>query len=132
MRINGTIDFVELEDLKLLLSDIFKGHKIQYKARVFGDEFKIIDDDYEFYISTFDPTNQYPMKKPRYSFEGEIKLELKESLKEIYRITSKIISKNVGYCISIFPIEDDESVDIELRSVKYYELYEQMKKEDGS
>ncbi|MEZ5045028.1 MAG: hypothetical protein R2828_34345 [Saprospiraceae bacterium] len=110
------------------MGDIFEGHNIEYKARIFGDEFKIIDDDYELYVSTFDPTNQYPMKKPRYSFEGEIKFGLKESLKEIHRITSKIIGENTGYCISIFPIEDDESVDIELRSVKYYELYEKMKK----
>ena len=72
MRINGTIDFIELEDLKILLNDIFEGHEIQYKARIFGDEFKIIDDDFELYVSTFDQTNQFSMKKPRYSFEGKI------------------------------------------------------------
>ena len=51
MRINGTIDFIELEDLKQLLSEIFSGHQVEYKTRVFGDEFRIIDNRYELYLS---------------------------------------------------------------------------------
>jgi len=132
MRVNGTIDFIELVELKVLLKKIFAGHEIRQKVRVFGDEFKIIDDKYEIYISTFDPINHYRMKKPRYSFEGEILLGLQESLKEIHRITNCIAGNNVGYCIAFYPIENEENVELELRSIRYYELYEEMKKEDGS
>lgn len=130
MRINGTIDFIELEELKELLKKIFVGHEVQHKVRIFGDEFKIIDEKYEVYISTFDPTNQYPMKKPRYSLEGEILLCLKESLKELHRVTNCLRDNRVGYCIAFYPIENEEDVEIELTSIKYYELYEEMKIKD--
>lgn len=127
MRINGSIDFIELEDLKQLLNKIFAGYRVEYKTRIFGDEFRIFDESYELYVSTFDPTNKFPMKKPRFSIEGNIIMELSEALREIHRITNQIRLADIGYCITIYPIEGDETVDIELRSVQYYNLYEQMK-----
>lgn len=132
MRINGTIEFIELEDLKKLINKMFSGHQVEYKARIFGDEFRIIDNKYELYISTFDPTNQFPMKKPRFAFEGNIKMELSEAMKEIHRIINQLRSDEFGYCITIYPIEGDENIDFELRSVQYYNLYEKMKIKDGS
>lgn len=129
MRINGTIDFIELEDLKNLLDRIFESDKVEHKIRIFGDDFKIINEQYEIYIGTFDVIK---MIKPRFSIEGNIKMSLKDSLREIHRITNLIRSQDVEYCITIYPIDNDENIDIELRSLHYYEQYEKMKIKDGS
>lgn len=131
MRINGSIDFIELEDLKQLLNKIFAGNRVEYKTRIFGDEFRIFDESYELYVSTFDPINNFPMKKPRFIIEGNIIMELSEALREVHRITNQIRQADIGYCITIYPIEGDEMVDIELRSVQYYNLYERKKIKDG-
>ena len=127
MRINGTIDFIELEELKILLHDIFAGEDVIHKIRIFGDEFKIINAFHELYVMSFDPTNQNPMKKPRFSFEGDIKMDKQESVIEFNRIT-KVLNKNKStYCIAYYPNEKDVKEEIEVMSENYWTTFDQMR-----
>ncbi len=127
MRISGTIDFIELEELKILLKNMFTGDQVVHKIRVLGDEFKIINKIHELYVSTFDPTNQNPMKKPRFSFEGDIKMNLAESIVELRRITKALNNNKLIYCIAYYPNENDDTQEIEVMSENYWETYEQMR-----
>lgn len=127
MRINGTIDFIELEELKMLLQDIFAGEEIVYKARIIGEEFKIISKSYELCLMSFDPTNQNPMKKPRFSFEGDIKMDKQQSVIEFNRII-KVLNKNkLTYCIAYYPNEKDVKEEIEVISENYWTTFDQMR-----
>jgi len=106
---------------------MFVGHNVQYKSRLVGDEFKIIDDKYELFIETFIPSSQYLMKKPRYSIEGDINLDLANALKEFHNLVRIIKQNGTHFCISYYPDKDDESIELELRSVGYYSEYEKMR-----
>ena len=124
MRVSGSIDFIELDKLKIVLFGIFGKSKLKSRTRIFGDQFSLVDNESELHIETFNPI---PMKKPRYNLDWDIKKPLKESLMELNTFINKLRSKNVSYCIAFYPIDEDESVEIELRSIGYYNEYEQMK-----
>lgn len=127
MRICGTIDFLELEELKELLSKLFAQTTVKHKVRIFGDEFRVFDDIYELHINTFDPKNKNPMKKPRFLIEGDIKLSIKESIIEFNRIIKFLEENKSIYCIAYYPNEEDDSEEVELVSSNYWETYEKMK-----
>lgn len=127
MRICGTIDFLDLDELKTLLSKVFDGFDVKHKVRIFGDEFKVIDNIYELYINTFDPTNQNPMKKPRFLFEGDIKLDTEESITELNRIIKILEQNECIFCIAYYPNENDDSEEVEIMSNDYWETYEKMR-----
>lgn len=124
MRVSGSIDFIEMDKLKPILFEIYGESELKFRTRIFGEQFSPINDEAELHIETFNPL---PMKKPRYNLDWEIKRSLKQSLKELNIFTIKLRSKNVSYCIAFSPIEGDESVELELRSIGYYNEYEQMK-----
>lgn len=127
MRINGTIDFLELDELKELLRKLFIGSEVRHKVRIFGDDFEIINQKYEIYVSTFDPTNKNPMKKPRFSIEGYLKFNLQESILEFERIINLLKVNNNIFCLAYYPNENDDAEEVESMSMKYWEVYEQMK-----
>ncbi len=97
MRVSGSIDFIELDKLKTVLFEIFEESKLEFRTRIFGEQFSLVDNEFELHIETFNPI---PMKKPRYNLDWAIKKPLKESLKELNAFIDKLRSKNVSYCIA--------------------------------
>jgi len=126
MRVSGSIDFIEIDELKPILFDIFGDDNLKYRVLIIGEQFSLLNDEAELHIETFNPL---PMKKPRYNLDWEIKKTLEKSLIDLNHFTTKLQGKQVSYCIAFYPIKGDESVEIELRSIGYYNEYEQMKLE---
>ena len=124
MRVSGSIDFVELDDLKPILYDIFGETKLEFRVRIVGEQFRLVDEETELHIETFNPI---PMKKPRYNLDWQIKKTLKESLIELDKFINTLRNKNISYCVAFYPIDNNESVEMELRSIGYYNIYEEMK-----
>lgn len=67
------------------------------------------------------------MKKPRFLFEGDIKLSIKESIIEFNRIINFLEENKSIYCIAYYPNNEDDSKEVELMSSNYWETYEKMK-----
>lgn len=124
MRISGTIDFIEIHPLNRLIDNLFKDSNIDYRTHKLQDSFDFINSSLELYIYPFGDTH----KKPRYLFEGDINLPLDLALTELHRITHILNQHETAYCLFFHPNKDDEDVSIELRSVGYYKLYEELLK----
>jgi len=128
MRVSGTIDFIEVDKLKPILFEIFGETDLKFRIRILGEEFSIINEEFELWIETIDPLGEMQMKLPSYMVDWGFNKSLEESLKDLNFFTQKLDSKKVSYRLAFYPIEGDESVEIELRSIGYYDEYERMKK----
>ena len=129
MKFLGTIEFIDFDSLKKLLSEIFPNEVVRSKVRVFGEEINIESDRIELYVHNQHHDSQFNYKdKGSYIVQGEIKSELLSSLKIFAKILSKIQRSGFHYNFDIYPDKEDESFEMYLRSINYEIFMNEMKR----
>lgn len=133
MKFNGSIEYIDFNILTEIIKETFPQEKVVDKIRIIGEEISIQSISIELYgHNQMHNSTKYVDNKGSFVIQGNIKLELVESLREINSIMSNALKKGYHYNIDIYPDVNDESFELNLRSPGYDIYMNQMSKKHGS
>lgn len=133
MKFNGSIEFIEFELLIRIINEAFPIENIIEKIRVFGEEVNIDSENIELYVHNQSHNSvNFIGNKGSFVIQGNIKLELKNALKELNKLMAGTTKNGHHYNFDIYPDEKDESFELNLRSPDYDKYMDQINKKHRS